>query len=655
VPLIPNAIERRTTNFNTTSTIFVTANTLSSTNFVAGRKYLILIQAQWAGADSADNYLIRVQHGSTTFAGSEGNEEPTGVSPNRLPYGFFTVWTAIASESITLQLQSQDGTQMDLDTATMIAIEISEELTENTDWFFNENIAVTALPIDPIFTSVNNASITFTPPNAGDTWLILCQSIISAATGTEKYHMRLQRTGEATEFTPEWIQESEDVTEDMMPMYVAKTLSLGAVSNTFENACSVEGSANGDRESSAVFAINLNIFTQFAQLFTAGDIALDTTDTLATPTQVQTATMTPVTALSNTLVLGTMKKSSGETSGALPFKARVQHDQVDAPANQTSSDFDQNDGWDVQDKLHWRLADIIVNPTVASHVVDMDASNAGTMTVGERLVVQVELAIQATINNNFDVDAILFIPQLQNFDVDAILFATLDRDFDVDAFLFATLDRDFFVDVFITDGFLKFFFADVFLSVQNIQDFDVDVILDITFDFDVDAILLGNQSFAVDTVIRGQLSVPISPDIAVDGWTPTPLFPELDEEPFDGSQITLSGTGFGQPELFQVTMLPVVDPIFSTGNEGKDHMIRALCRSTQGSLAVQLLLFQNVTEVARSPFLRVTPPGVFVTLEYILSAAEADAITDYSALRIRVIPAIVGDPVNTFGVDAVLI
>jgi len=656
MPLVPSAIERRTTNFNTTSVAFVTVNTLASTNFVVGRKYLLLVQAQWAGASSGDSYALRVQHGSTTFPTSDAEWEPSGVTPNRLPYGYFTVWEAVASESIVLQVASIDGTVMNVDTATIVAIEISEELTENTDWFFNEVVSTTALPIFPLFTSSNNASITFTPGNAGDTWLVLTQSIIDAATGTEKYHARLQRTGEATENTPEWIEESENVLEDFLLMFVQKTLTLGAVSNTFENGCSVEGTANGDRLNSAVFAINLSKFVNIIANFVPGAITLDTTNAFATSTEIGTADLNQSSPNIDTLILASFKKSFSEFSGTEPVKVRLQYDDADSPANQTTQDFPQLDGWDVEDKLGWRLVDIQTGQSISVHNADLDATNTTVMTTGERLVIQVELAIQVVNNNNFDVDATTFIPQFQNFDVDAVISQIVNNDFDVDALISTQTLFPFNVDVFITTGQIVFFNVDAFLSVQNTFDFDVDAILNVTFDFVVDAQLLGAQVFLVDAIIRGQLSVPISPDIAVDGWTPTPLFPELDEEPFvPGQQITLSGSGFGQPELFQVTMLPVTDPIFSTGNAGKDHKIRALCRSTMGSLAVQLILFQNVTEVARSPFLRVVPAGVFVTLEYTLTALEADAITDYSALRIRVIPAIVGDPLNTFGVDAVLI
>jgi hypothetical protein len=653
MPLVPHSITRRTTNFNTSSTTPVVVNTIADTEFVAGRKYLLLIQAQWAGADPADNYELETRHGTTVFPGSTHQREPTGITPNRLPYSYMTVWTAVASEDIELRITSLDGTQMELDTATMIAIEISEELTENTDWHFNEVIATTSLTAEPTYTSTNNAGVTFTPPNAGDTWLIICHGQINAGATTEELYSRLQRTGEATENDTEVNEESEDPA-DLIAQSYAKVLTLGAVSNTFEQASASETGGVGDREYSAVFAINLSKFVTFASQFTQAGITLDTTNAFATSTEVATATNTPATAQSDSLIFGSFVKSVNEDSGATGLKARLQFDNADAPANQTSQDFEQNDGWDVRDQLFWRLVDIIANPSVAAHDVDVDSTNTTTMTVGDRLAFIVELAILNTIDDTFDVDATLFVPQLENFDVDAILFKTDSDEPDVDALLLGTTPEDFNVDALLALGPTLFPFVDAFLSVILDNDFDVDARLEGTVVIDVDALLQDWSYTVVDAILRGQLSVPIAPDISVDGWLPTPLWPEIDEEPAGGDFISLTGAAFNGSNAFNVTMSPVLDPVYNTGNAGKDHKMRVNARSLMGNIALKMRLAQNVTVVAESPFFRV-PAGVFTMLEYTLTQAEADAITDYSALRITVIPGVIGDPENTFGVDAVLI
>ncbi len=74
------------------------------------------------------------------------------------------------------------------------------------------------------------------------------------------------------------------------------------------------------------------------------------------------------------------------------------------------------------------------------------------------------------------------------------------------------------------------------------------------------------------------------------------------------------------------------DPVASNA-----HIIRWTARGTGNQVKVQL--FQGVTLIAESPTVALTE--FFVDRTYVLSAGEADSITDYSDLRIRVVPSVV--------------
>lgn len=260
------------------------------------------------------------------------------------------------------------------------------------------------------------------------------------------------------------------------------------------------------------------------------------------------------------------------------------------------------------------------------------------------------------LSKTFLVDAIVVNVRTKTFLVDSVLALMKTKTFLVDALILSLNSTETFnADAFLSSG--PTIFSAVDAIVVNIfqETFlaDAIVVFIINETFLVDAQLLGREIILVDAIIRGQLSVPINPDIVTDGWTPTPLWQNLDEEPHNPLEfITLTAVPFNPTNLFQVTMSPLIDPVFPASPG--DHKIRATARTLSSNIAIQLKLFQAVTERASSPYLRV-PALVFTTLEYILTQAEVDSITDYTDLRIRVIPALIGDPFKTFQVDGVLV
>jgi len=422
---VPHAIVRRTTNFVTSSITPVILDTLASSNFVAGRKYLIMAQYQWSGDNAIQEYKFQLTHGATPtiFPGSQGAVEvPNTVT--RLTYSFFTVYTAVAGEDVDIRVFIDEDTPatMTVRLGSLVAIDLSQ-FSEGTDWHFNENIASTSLPNSPTFTTTNNALITFTPPIASQDWLILAEATIAPADNTVQFNSRLRRTGEATENFPLYSQEGEDALfEDLLPHFMARTVTLGAVSNTFETDSNKESGASAStRESSHVFAINLDRFTKHSQSFIQTGITLNDEFNFTDSTRVATTTLTPQETFTDVLVLGAFSKSRNENSGLSSIIARMQVNNIDRPATQTSKSYDQLDGWDAGDKLAWRLADILVTPGQSSQRLDIDcASNETIITIGDRMALLLELGVEPP-HAEASVDALLLKEQTETITNDAIL------------------------------------------------------------------------------------------------------------------------------------------------------------------------------------------------------------------------------------------
>ena len=117
-------------------------------------------------------------------------------------------------------------------------------------------------------------------------------------------------------------------------------------------------------------------------------------------------------------------------------------------------------------------------------------------------------------------------------------------------------------------------------------------------------------------------------DVSAGVWGPLPLWSALD----DGSDvdfITATNAGTGD-----VALADLGDPATSAG-----HVLRYRARASGAGGAAERMraeLFQGGTLVAGAGSI-VVSRGVFSTWSYTLTIAEADAITDYTDLRVRLV------------------
>jgi hypothetical protein len=118
-------------------------------------------------------------------------------------------------------------------------------------------------------------------------------------------------------------------------------------------------------------------------------------------------------------------------------------------------------------------------------------------------------------------------------------------------------------------------------------------------------------------------------DVSAGGWGAAPLWSKLDEElPDDADHVMSASPPAG--DAYEVSLSPLGDPGVSTG-----HVLRwrAQADLVGPVVTVTPALYQGATLIAT-----LTPRVLgeaFTTYEDTLSGAQADAITDYSALSVR--------------------
>ena len=384
-PAVDHTFVEVTTRQTTTSDVYVDipGAAIAPTSFTTGRKYLLVFTAQVDSPLSATrSAYIQTVHGSTVFPGSEFSFR-TDDTAIRYGYYWFVVWTAVSGETVKLQYHIEGTTVLvGADQITMFKLDLGD-LTENTDWFFNENTAgdtITGTGWDGL------ASATFTP-SAASSWLAMTTMRGDPDAISVNYESRIARSGEATETQPLTTWEGNDATNDRYVQTLARVFPLTAASNTFTQESRCDAACTYPRSYSSVFALNLNKFEDSTSAWTEAPIALSTTNFA---TQVQTAGLTPTRA-ANVWILGQFADDV-DTAGNF-HRFRLQVDNVDQPGTQTSDAYAQWENWDTKDEVVSAIQ-TVGNLAVAAHTFDLDASREGTTANAEdRMIFAVSMVL----------------------------------------------------------------------------------------------------------------------------------------------------------------------------------------------------------------------------------------------------------------------
>jgi hypothetical protein len=141
----------------------------------------------------------------------------------------WTVWTAVSAEDINFQYKSSGVNTAALDFIVLLAINLSDNVTENTDWGFAERSTDDALTTS----FLDGGSITFTPSAASHDWLVLTNAQFSNSSSTQSCISRIGRSGEASSSLPEARNELDVTAITANQISLAQVFTLGAASNTF--------------------------------------------------------------------------------------------------------------------------------------------------------------------------------------------------------------------------------------------------------------------------------------------------------------------------------------------------------------------------------------------------------------------------------------
>jgi hypothetical protein len=342
--------------------------------FTTSADYLILTGCLMSGDDGNSVFGVQTTHATTLLDGSNSQFEPSNSVENvgEYHYLYMDKWTAVASEAINMQFKTfSSGQTVDVDTVTMLAMRLDADLTDGSDYDFSRNTTDTSL--DTNWSTTNNASITIQSGDhaVNDRYLILAVALQDDASTSQQHESRIERSGEATENAPTVSREGEDTTNGKITQFMARAIQLGASDNTFLTS-SRKDAGTGTREYSAIFALNLDKFAVSNHAYTAGSVALSTTD-WATEAQTMTFDLSGEAANRNSFVMCYFVNDAEVTAGGVHFcQSRLQIDNSDDPAGQTAHVW-QSRSWDATDLLDIGIFTVPEPLTNASHTIDNDA------------------------------------------------------------------------------------------------------------------------------------------------------------------------------------------------------------------------------------------------------------------------------------------
>jgi hypothetical protein len=342
----------------------ITGAAIASGNFTEGKKYLLLVTAQYANTTATNPCGVQVLHGSTAFADSEDYYDPANTTERRV-YAWMDVWTAVAGEGIKLQGDSNGTDSCVYDQIAIAAINLSDDVTENTDWIYANHTTD-----DAITGSLDGASITFTPGGASNWWVLSCTQHNNSVTN-DGFDSGITRSGEASSTDPIYADFDALGNSNPISNCLSRPYALTAEENIFTEVTNT-GVGTVTRLNSKIFAINLAKFAASGAVYTAADANLSATDYA---TELATTTITP-TVTGDVLMFAWFGWDKNNSARELEF--RLQVDGTDQPAGQTTDNY-QIDSGSGDSSQEQPIALLTVGSlSNASHTLDVDASSDST-------------------------------------------------------------------------------------------------------------------------------------------------------------------------------------------------------------------------------------------------------------------------------------
>jgi hypothetical protein len=258
--------------------------------WVANKEYLIFASALIECDTGASEHHIRLVHGTTPTEFTDGDcvIDPIAAGGGFWAFFMYRFTQPSTPEAITLELQGEGAATITSLMSQICAIQLTDYLTENTDFYWNE---VTA---DYTTTSsfADQAKVTFTP-NGTDDWLIIAHAVQIQASGqTSNVEMRLNDSVGGTT-TPFLAMEGEDPDAGdearhvgLVRMFTAPS----AASRTYALQIRHTASETFTITSTRMLALKMNKFDQYINQYTDG---IQSPAASPTWTTLATASVTP--------------------------------------------------------------------------------------------------------------------------------------------------------------------------------------------------------------------------------------------------------------------------------------------------------------------------------------------------------------------------
>lgn len=377
------------TDWHDIVTIAVASTTAAST-------YLLFARTQLGSNQVTNDIQARVIHGtSTVFAGSDNSLEPVSTSfRKRQNYSFMTRFTqATPAEALIVQARlTNSADELNVATTVLLVVEVdTDDLAEGTDYFFSATSTNTSLTT----TFVPFASLSFTPDNDGDDWLVVASSRHDISDAANQVEARINFDSGAST-TPMWSEEGEDATNELKVYTLSRTYNLDNTAHTFQLEARKDVGTGDNITHSQIVALRLNTFEDHDSGFddTFSPSGQDSVEELQ-----GLASYTPQTAGENVII------SSASNDGGSEAIIRVQVNGATTPVQDPTDEAcdgsnctEDTDLFDATDENS--MFEIVrVNMDTSAQDIDQDASSGGPgglpIDYGSITVFSLELAAAA--------------------------------------------------------------------------------------------------------------------------------------------------------------------------------------------------------------------------------------------------------------------
>lgn len=357
--------EELTDQTHTGDLTYTTKLTVDGSNFVGSAKYLLIVSSQVGGNNANGRFKFRVQFGGVTPTGAEMILEPGGsATPSRHPYVFGTVWTTPGSPGdVIFQIAPQENTgdTARADTIQLFAIRLDDDLTEGVDWFWDEDTVNTTHATGPGSWD-DRASITFTPSNAGDDWLVLAFGEYEINSTALNANYRINQDSD-TEVVPMFSQEGED-TEEEFPWFLSRVYNLDDTEHIFTVQSQDDDTGVNNHNRSGSFAINLAKFETSVWDWTEEEIILAVNSTWE---EIANLTITPAT-VGNWIALGNAVLDSSDIGDGGGIRCQLAGSTVPTGKDANRDVITR----DATDELYMPLLSYLPNLAASSQDIDID-------------------------------------------------------------------------------------------------------------------------------------------------------------------------------------------------------------------------------------------------------------------------------------------